>query len=378
MRKAWIIGAFLGFVLAWAGLVWGPSPVRAQEAPTTVVTDLNGPMGVLVTADGSVWVIETGDGGDRELMVPSFETGEPTAATFGKSARVIRVGPDGTQEVVARLPSLAMGPVNSLGGSRLAMSNGALYATSAGWVGAFDDTFEDGRWPLMDAIVRIDGEQLTEVANIWAIEGSQNPDGGPLESNPYGLAVGPDGNLWMTDAAGNYLLTVDPVSGQAEVVAVFDMLPSPIPNPTRDNALVSDPVPTGVAFDREGNVYVSLLPGFPFLPGSGKVVRVGADGAVTDYATDLTMPTDLRLGPDGHLYAVSFGQFTEQGPVPDSGALIRIVEGTGSETVISGLSFPTSVDFNEAGDAYLTINGLAEPGAGQLVKYGGVASPGGH
>lgn len=374
MRKAPIIAVVLGSLGLPAGLPTGVAPALAQGSPTTVVSELNGPQGVLVGSDGSVWVIETGMGGDEELDFPSLDTGEPTPATFGHSSRIIRVSPDGTQEVVARLPSVALGPVYSFGGSRLALLNGDLYATSGGWAEAYQDAGLEP-WPLVDALVRIEEGEPAEVVDIWAIEEERNPDGGVLESNPYGLAAGPDGNLWMTNAAGNYLAKVDPASGQLDVVAVFDELPSPIPNPARDNRLVSDPVPTGVAFDSEGNAYVSLLPGFPFLPGSGKVVRVGPDGSVSDYATDLTMLTDLRMGPDGHLYAVSFGQFTEEGPVPNSGALIRIGEGTSSETVLSGLLFPTSVDFDRAGDAYVTINGLWEPGAGRLDMYRGVAAP---
>lgn len=378
MRKAPIIGIAMGLLALPAILTTaGATSAWAQESPTTVLSGLSGPQGVVVADDGSVWVVETGTGGDQKLSVPGLETGEPLASTFGHSSRIIRVDPDGTHEVVARLPSLASAPLDSFGGSRLALLNGDVYATSGWWTSTYDD-FGLDRWSFVDAIVRVENGELEEVVDVWAIEQERNPDGAYLESNPYGLAVGPDGGLWMTDAAGNYLAKVDPASGKMDVVTVFDVLPSPIPNPARDNALVSDPVPTGVAFDADGNVYVSLLPGFPFLPGSGKVVRVGPDGSVSDYATDLTMLTDIRMGPDGHLYAVSFGEFTEQGPVPNSGALIRIAEGTGSEVVVSGLSQATSVAFNDAGDAYVTTNGMWDPGAGQLLKYAGVASPGSH
>ena len=133
-------------------------------------------------------------------------------------------------------------------------------------------------------------------------------------------------------------------------------------------------MPTGVAFDGSGQVYVSFLPGFPFLPGSAKVVQVTPDGEVSDYATGLTMITDLRSGPDGGLYAVQLGQFTEHGPVPNSGAIIRVKPGAASEVVVSGLSFPTSIDFNQAGDAYVTINGVGAPGSGQVVMYAGLTS----
>jgi sugar lactone lactonase YvrE len=178
--------------------------------------------------------------------------------------------------------------------------------------------------------------------------------------------------LWVADAGGNDLLTVDPATGEVTVVAVFDGIPGPLPNPNRDNAMESDPVPTGVAFGDDGTVYVSLLGGFPFVPGSTKVVTVDADGNVEDYATGLTMLTDLRMGPDGNLYAVSFGQFTEQGPIPNAGAIVRIMEGDASEVVLSDLSFPTSIDFNSAGDAYITINGVGAPGSGEVVMVAGL------
>ena len=111
----------------------------------------------------------------------------------------------------------------------------------------------------------------------------------------------------------------------------------------------------------------------PFLPGSAKVVRVTEDGAVSDYATDLTMLTDLQAGPDGNLYAVSMGVFTEQGPTPNSGSVIRIGEGTTSEPVLTGLSFPTGLAFAANGDAYVTINGLGPPESGEVVKYSALA-----
>jgi sugar lactone lactonase YvrE len=224
----------------------------------------------------------------------------------------------------------------------------------------------------MAAVVRVDEGQVTEVANTWDLESSENPAGALVDTHPYDLTAGPDGMLWVADAAGNTLCRIDPATGDAELIAVFDALPSPIPNPSRDGAMETEPVPTGVAFDAEGNVYVSFLPGVPFLPGSAKVVRVASDGAVSDYATDLTMLTDLETGPDGSIYAVSIGEFTEQGPVPNSGAIIRIGEGTTSEAILTGLSFPTSIAFAPNGDAYITINGMGEPGSGEVMRYPGL------
>jgi hypothetical protein len=74
------------------------------------------------------------------------------------------------------------------------------------------------------------------------------------------------------------------------------------------------------------------------------------------------------------MYAVSFARFTDQGPEPMSGAVLRIREGEVSEVVLSSLSFPTSIDFNEHGDAYVTTNGFGAPGSGELLAYRGLAA----
>ena len=85
------------------------------------------------------------------------------------------------------------------------------------------------------------------------------------------------------------------------------------------------------------------------------------------------MLTDIRRGPDGFFYVVSMGEFTGQGPVPNTGAILRITEGAASEEVIGALSFPTSIAFNQAGDAYVTINGAGLPGTGEVVMYKALA-----
>jgi DNA-binding beta-propeller fold protein YncE len=360
-KSAVLVSTVLAVVLVMVSFA---GVVSAEGEGATLASGFNGPMGVLVAPDGSVWVIDSGLGGDTEIPFMNPETGENTTAKVGDTARVVKVAPDGTQSVAATLPSILVGE-EATGGARLALLNGVLYATSGGWQEPAGPT----PLPNMAAVVKIEDGQVTQVANTWDLESSQNPDGTIKEAHPYGLTAGPDGKLWVADAGANDLLTVDPATGQVKLVATFDGLPSPLPNPNRGGAMESDPVPTRVAFDQAGNIYVSFLSGFPFLPGSAKVVKVTPDGQVSDYATGLTMITDLRSGPDGNLYAVQIGLFTEQGPTPNSGNIIRIKEGDASEVVVSGLSFPTSIDFNANGDAYVTINGVGAPGSGEVVMF---------
>ena len=365
MKRKTVSVAVLSLVLAL--MVAGGA--GAQGAGTTIAGGLNAPQGVIVAPDGSVWVIDSGTGGDQEIPFVNPETGEVEAATYGETARVVQVATDGSQTVAASLTSLLVGQ-EPLGGARLALVGDSLYVTNGGWIGAASEE----ALPNTASVLKIEDGTATEVAQTWPIEKEQNPDGHILESHPYGLTPGPDGKLWVADAGANTILTVDPGSGEVSLVAVLEGVPSPLPNPARGDAQESDPVPTAVAFGQDGSIYVSYLPGFPFLPGSAKVVKLSSDGQANDYATGLTMVTDLRAGPDGNLYAVSLGQFTEQGPVPNSGAIVRVQEGTASETVLSGLPFPTSIDFTPEGDAYVTTNGVGAPGSGELVLYKGVTS----
>jgi DNA-binding beta-propeller fold protein YncE len=341
----------------------------AQPMATAVTTGLNGPMGVLVAPDGSVWVIDSGMGGEQEITMNSLETGEPTTAYVGNTARIVQVMPDGSSKDVAMLPSVLNGQ-EATGGARLSLLNGTLYATTGVWL----EGIAPERMPLQASVVRLENGQVVEVGNTWDIEDATNPDGFVKESHPYDLAAGSDGMLWIADAGSNTLLKLDPMSGMVTTVATFAGIPGPLPNPARGNAMESDPVPTGVVVMEDGTAYVSMLPGFPFIPGSAKVVMVAPDGTVSDYANGLTMITDLAQGPDGNLYAVQLGVFTEQGPIPNSGAVIRIKNGM-TEEVLSGLSFPTAIDFNASGDAYVTINGVGAPGSGEVHRFAAVAMP---
>lgn len=367
------VSAILGVVVSVFLVAALAGVASAADGGTIVATGFNGPQGVLVVTDGSVWVIDSGVGGDQELTIKSPETGEDIKVTVGETARVVQIAPDGKQTVAATLPSIAT-PQEASGGSRLALLNGVLYATSGGWTEANNGPTAA---PNTGAVVKIEGGKATEVAQPWKLEQSQNPGGFVLDSHPYGLTAGPDGNLWVADAGGNDLLKVNASTGQIDLVAVFPGIPGPMANPERGGANESDPVPTAVAIGSDGSMYVSLLPGAPFLPGSSKVVKVSPDGSISDYATGLTMTTDLRSGPDGNLYVVQFGQFTQTGPVPNSGKIIRIKAGGTPEVVLSDLSFPTSIDFNPAGDAFVTINGVGAPGSGQVVKYAALTSAAG-
>ena len=105
----------------------------SAEGGTTVIAEgFNGPQGVLVAPDGSVWVIDSGVGGDTELKIMNPETGKEETAKLGDTAHVVKVVPDGTQTIEASLPSVMTSDGESSGGNRLALLNLCRKSSSRG------------------------------------------------------------------------------------------------------------------------------------------------------------------------------------------------------------------------------------------------------
>ncbi len=345
----------------------------AQSARVTVATGLNAPMGLHVSADGALYLVEAGYGGDEVLRMIPPGAGEAQDLPFGPTSRLLRLDPSGGGDAteVAVFPSVHMG-MDVSGASRVVTHDGAYFVTSGAWLET------DGESPpeWVAEVVRVDGASgaLATVSDTWALERDENPDGHILESHPFGLTVGPDGMLYVADAGANVLLRIDPSSGATEIVAVFaDGVPGFVPNAQRGGATENDPVPTAVVFAPNGDLLVSFLPGFPPLPGTGQVVRVADDGTYQTVADGSVMLTDLTVGPDGAVYAIRMADFGEQGPQPMTGAIVRMEDG-GFVEVVGELSFPTAVAFDASGAAYVTLNGVGAPGSGEVVRFDGVAT----
>ncbi|PNY80321.1 ScyD/ScyE family protein [Deinococcus koreensis] len=336
-----------------------PVTPTAPVPPKVVATGLNGPQGVHVSADGTVWVTDDGLGGTTPFTVP----GQTDPGNFGDSARLVKVAPDGTQSVVTSMPSINIPGIGPTGGGKIAVIGDAVYVANGVW----NAGFSVARPAKASAVLRVDGSATVELANVFAFEAATNPDGvapaqGGIDSHAYGLAAGPDGQLYVADAGANALFKVNPQGGLVSLVASL----------AGKTGTGAQSVPTGVAFGNDGNAYVSLLSGGPFPSGAARIVKV-AGGVVSDFATGLTMLTDVEKGPDGKLYAVSFGSFNPASTaIPftaNAGSIIRLGSGGEKTTVLSGLNYPTSISFNAAGDAFVAENGLGLPGSGRVVRY---------
>jgi hypothetical protein len=337
-----------------------------------------------------VYVAEAGIGGDEELFEPAMGTPEANAtpepqtpfATRGPSGQVSKIAPDGTVSVVASgITSYLAGGFEATGPAGLVLADGTIYVSVGGpgpATGAIPASDHDNRVIAVDEA----SGAITVVADIGAYEIANNPDPNAVDSNVYGMDQGADGLLYVADAGGNTVYSVDPSTGDLAVVAVIpgialpEEMQQPGGNPSRGGAQELDPVPTGIAVGENGDVFVSLLSGGPFPAGAAKVQKI-VGGTVSDVAGGLTMSTDVAIGPDGHLYAVQISLNFLVEP-PEAGNVVRVLENGTLEVVVADVMLPNGIAFDDAGNLYIAAGTVTPPGAGPagvVLRVDGVAAP---
>src|SRR5262245_845911 len=213
---------------------------------------------------------------------------------------------------------------------------GASFIVAQGWTPA-----NQAAGPLDHALLRIseDGAVKVVSSDLW---------------NPYDFAIAGE-DFIVVDAARNSLGRVSSATGARATVFVFKRLKTGgaaletlSPTEFADKQTVEfDAVPTGIAV-HDGRLHVSLFGGFPFLPGSGRVVSLPDSGAPTAAKIEvdnLNAPVDVAFaGPHAMLVLEhgAFGQAT--GWTAGSGRLLRIDLQTGKRDVLlDGLTRPVSV-----------------------------------
>ena len=152
----------------------------------------------------------------------------PPFATRGPSGQITKIAPDGTVSVVATgLTSYLIGGFEATGPAGLVIgADGTLYV-SVGGLGPAVATVPAGEYD--NRVVAIDEATggITVLADIGAYELANNPDPNAVDSNVYGMDMGADGLLYVADAGGNAVYSVDPATGDLAVVAVIPGLPLP-------------------------------------------------------------------------------------------------------------------------------------------------------
>lgn len=241
--------------------------------------------------------------------------------------------------------------------------------------------------------------KVRKVANLFEYEATFNPHTATPpnapDSNPYDVqTLGPHAAV-LVDAGGNDLLRVDR-AGNIKLLAVF---PDELVSTANIKALAgcpgsgaafctlpeqipAQPVPTSIAVDRHGYIYVGELKGFPAPAGASNIWRISprANGAQCGSSPDcvkvfdggFTSIIDLAFGPDGLLYVTEFDEGSwaaiEIFGTPAGGTInaCSVKKGFCYE-VASDIQQPTAIAFDKQGALWATRNALV-PGNGEVFK----------
>lgn len=278
----------------------------------------------------------------------------------------------------------------------------SFWVASAG----LDKAVGAGLWRVSNGNARLVGdiEEFENAydpdANIgtgWKVPAcEEDPVGGfsaGPQSNPYHLESLGGSTAVVADAAGNSVLRGH-AGGGLEVVAVLE----PPADQNGDWHILKtlqdgtecyvQPVPTAVAADTDGTLYVTELTGAPGpsmdgIAGESRVWRIEAD------ATDSSCPSsdacelagygfssliDADFGPDGRLYVVEYaanGWFAAlyvDGGFTLGSIFACDVAGASAplhrdqcETIADGLVLPGAITFDKEGHLWVVENHLGDP-----------------
>jgi hypothetical protein len=330
----------------------------AADMPV-VMSGLDNPRGMDFGPQGALYVAEAGRGGGGDPTAPSFVLRGMTLY-YGATGAVSRLWKGEQERVATGLPSLALANGNEGGGPNDISFNGVGNAYVTTGFGA-NPSLRSGLGSAgagFAQLIRLKPNgNWSSVADLGTYEGSANPDGRQLDTNPFAVLATPGGKTVVTDSGGNSLLGVDN-QGAISVIAVMPLLPPP-------QAFSGDPVPTGFAVGPDGAYYVGILSGAPFRDGAANVYRVVPGEAPTVFRSGFKTVIDVDFDGDGNLYVLqhSSGPAGLAGP----GSMVRVAPDGTRSTVLEGLTAPTSMAVARDGTLYVTNFGVTA-GQGQVLR----------
>ena len=300
---------------------------------TTFATGLTAPLGLEADAKGQLWVTEAGTGltndGQLSLITPQGKV-YPVVKGFPSE-----VSPEGAV----------------FGLNHLILKDGILYMLHGveGKMYKFNiSSFKPGDAPLQAS--QLEYEDIGTFVKDYIFEDDND------ETDIFNLTVGPDGDLFIADAAANAIIRRKSATGALSIFATIPLIDNPSGDPAQVQA-----VPTGIVFD--GNKFlVCTFTGFPFPAQKATIFQVDLKGNASVYQTGLSTLTDIELGIDQKPIVLEYGTWTGETFVSNSGRMVRSTPGNNT-SLLTNLNFPNSI--KRSG---LTTYYIAQTFDGQIQK----------
>ncbi|MBO0828542.1 MAG: ScyD/ScyE family protein, partial [Streptosporangiales bacterium] len=212
-------------------------------------------------------------------------------------------------------------------------------------------------------LLAVSGQSTRAVADIAAVELTENPDGTDVNPNPYAILPAGGHRTIVADAGGNDLITVD--HGRTRVLTVFPLHGC---GGTFTEQCDGHSVPTSLAWGRGGALYVGELAHFE--PGEARVWKVspwtgrplgwyGKGGTLCrSDTTGFTTVTGVAFGPDGSMYVSEL-----TGGADGGGDVVRITPNC--HRSVRSVPLPAGLAVDRHGNVYVSAFGVSDSdGAG--------------
>jgi len=338
-----------------------PASSSGDVAPIAVTTDMASPSGIATDATGRIYVTN-GLTNTVTVYAANANGNVPPIAVIG-----------GSNTRLANPTAIALdagGKIYVLNSAEFPKGNTTAYSNSA--------EFPTGNITVYPPLAT--GTGILNEAPVATIAGSKT-----LLDDPAGVAVDPDGNLYVANAQG------DPFSAKKNVekgtVTVYraGSNGNVAPIATISGSRTGLSYPLGIALDSSGNIFVTNTytgntRGSP--PNSSVTVyRAGSNGNAAPIAviagenTDLDYPQGIALDSSGNLYVEGIvsgvGSSVNVYPSGSSGNVSPAAIIIGADTE---LDLPIGIALDSGGNIYVS-NGFGGPTQrGSVTVYGAGSS----
>src|SRR5262245_1108059 len=334
-------------------------------AMSVFATGFNNPRGLEWGPDGNLYVAEGGLGGTDSTVGQCDQVDPPIGPYTGstndpvKGGRISKVSPAGVRTTFASgLPSSqtapGVGPLIS-GVADVAFVGSQMYAVLAG-AGC-----SHGVAAVPNGVIRVASNgSWTMIANL-----SEFIQDNPVRNPPVG-DFEPDGTFYSMVSRNGALYADEPNHGEIDRVTTSGSI-SRLVDVSASQGHV---VPTALA--HHGVFYAGNLGTFgpEDQLGDQHVFQVNPNGRLRIETSGLEKVLGLAF-VGGKEYALEMSVHAG-GPVPGTGALVRVRAGRVVETLASGMTFPTGLTVGPDGAFYVSNQGFGFPaGQGQVLRITG-------